>query len=179
MADGRQPGIPLPVPAGVPACILACVLAAVPVGCSMLQQEPLDPPVITLRGLEPEAFGFNSQVLKARLGLFNPNAVALDVTAGKLELELSGVHSATARTLAPFSVPPGGEIEVDVRVSMNLLRDGVALLQALSSGLAAERLDYRLSGYVDVKRHGLDRVPVSSAGTLVIPPASAEGRAAP
>src|SRR5262245_52271581 len=99
------------------------VLALFVGGCSLLESEPLDAPVVNLRSLEPVAMGLNSQVFRARLNLYNPNTVNLDVTGGELELELAGVHAAEGRTVEPFSLAAGESKDVEVRVSMNMLRD--------------------------------------------------------
>lgn len=147
----------------------AAALAAASVlvaGCSFTEPEPLDPPAVSLRSLEPEAFGINSQVFRARLGLFNPNTVPLKISRGELELELAGVGAATGRTLGPVEVPPGAEVETDIRVTTHLLRDGPALLQALSAAPAGQGLEYALSGYVYVERRGPDRVPIRAEGRL-------------
>jgi LEA14-like dessication related protein len=143
-------------------------LATVP-GCSLLEPEPLDPPAVSLRNLEPEAFGLNSQVFRARLGLFNPNTVPLKISSGEIELELAGVGAAKGRTLAPFEVPAGAEVETDIRITTNLLRDGPALLRALTAGSASEGIDYELSGVVYVERRGPDRVPIRAKGHLALP----------
>jgi len=140
--------------------------------CSLLESEPLDAPVVNLRGLEPVAMGINSQVFSARLSLYNPNKVPLRITRGELQLDLAGVRAAKGRTLEAFSVPAGEATEVDVRVTMNLLRDLPALYRALSAGLA-EGLDYDLNGFVDVERRGRDRLPINAAGRLTIPAGAA------
>ncbi len=147
-------------------------------GCSLLEPEPLEPPAVSLRGLEPEAFGINSQVFRARLGLFNPNTVPLKISRGELELELAGVGAARGRTLGPVEVPAGAEVETDIRVTTHLLRDGPALLRALPGGSLEQGLAYTLQGHVYVERRGLDRVPISASGRLG-PPAAPAGQAAP
>lgn len=138
-------------------------------GCSLIQSEPLEPPVVNLRGLEPEAMGINSQVFRARLSLFNPNAVPLRVSRGEVNLSIAGVEAAKGRTLEPFSVDAGAEQEVTIRVTMNLLRDAPSLFGALAGGGVGEGLDYRLDGHVDVERRGSNRVPIRSSGRLTLP----------
>ena len=114
------------------AVLVSMVLALLLPACSLVEPEPLDPPAVSLRGLEPEAMGINSQVFRARLNLFNPNTVPLKISRGELQLQLAGVGAATGRTLAPFEIPPGAAVEADIRVTTHLLRDGPALLRALS-----------------------------------------------
>lgn len=149
--------------------MLALALVALLAACSLVEPEPLDPPVVNLRGLEPEAMGINAQVFRARLHLFNPNTVPLRVAGGELRLSLAGARAAKGRTLAPFTIDAGGETEVDVRITMNLLRDAPALFRALSGAGAAEGLDYALEGHVNVERRGLDRVPIAATGRLAPP----------
>jgi LEA14-like dessication related protein len=155
---------------------LAAVLLAGLTACSSFQEEPLEPPVVNLRGLEPEAMGLNSQVFRARLGLFNPNTVPLRISRGEVDLELAGVSAAKGRTLAPFTVEAGAETEVDIRVTTHLLRDAPALFSVLSGGGASDGLAYALSGYVYVERRGRDRVPIRSSGTLGFPAGQAGGK---
>lgn len=155
--------------------LAAC--AALPGACSLVEPEPLDPPVVNLVSLEPEAMGLNAQVFRARLRLFNPNAIPLRVSGGELQLDLGGQRAARARTLAPFAVASGAEAEVDVRVTMNLLRDAPALLRVLQEGGAAG-LEYALTGHVNVERRGRDRVPIAATGRLA-PPGAVRPSAAP
>lgn len=139
-----------------------CLVAA----CSMVEPEPIEPPIVNLRSLEPEVFGITGQTLRARLGLFNPNTVPLEVERGSLELQLDGVRAAKGRTLAAFSIPPGERTEVDVRVTMNLLRDAPALFAILSAPPKADGIGYQLDGFIDVRRCGRDRLPINAAGRL-------------
>jgi len=148
--------------------VLVALVALAP-ACSLVEPEPLDPPAVSLRNLEPEALGINSQVFRARLGLFNPNTVPLKISRGDLELELAGVGAAQGRTIAAIEVPPGAEVEADIRVTTHLLRDGPALLRALSGSAAQQGIAYSLSGYVYVQRRGTDRIPVSASGRLGLP----------
>lgn len=155
--------------------ITFCLAAALALGaCNLVEREPLEAPVVNLLGLEPVAMGINSQVFRARLGLYNPNAVPLRISRGEMELDLAGVRAAKGRTIEAFSVPAGQKTEVDVRVTMNLLRDLPALYRALSAGLA-EGLDYDLTGFVDVERRGRDRLPINAAGRLNFPAGAASG----
>jgi LEA14-like dessication related protein len=149
--------------------LIPALVAVICAGCSSFQAEPLEPPVVSLRGLEPEAMGINKQAFRARLSLFNPNTVPLRVSSGEVELELAGVHAAKGRTIEPFSVAAGAETEVEIRVTMNLLRDAPTLFRALSGGIAGAGLDYELKGHVTVERRGLNRLPIRSSGKLDIP----------
>jgi LEA14-like dessication related protein len=156
---------------------LAACVAVLATACSMVEPEPLDPPVVNLVSIEPEAMGLNAQVFCARLRLFNPNSVPLRVSSGELQLELGGERAARGRTLAPFAVDAGAESEVDVRITMNLLRDAPALFRVLQGG-GAEGLEYALTGHVNVERRGRDRVPIAASGRLA-PPAALRPSAAP
>jgi LEA14-like dessication related protein len=155
-----------------PRRIIGVALALTLAGCSLIEPEPLEAPVVSLRALEPVAMGINSQVFRARLSLYNPNAVPLDVSKGEMQLDLGGARAAKGRTLTPFSVPAGESTEVDVQVTMNLLRDLPGLYRTLSEGLQ-QGLDYELHGYVNVARRGLDRMPISAQGRLTIPAGNA------
>jgi LEA14-like dessication related protein len=108
-------------------------------------------------------------MFRARLRLFNPNTVPLDVTRVSLKLSLAGVEVATATTLAPFLVEPGEHRAVDLRVTTNLLRDAPALSTVLTGSTSTNGPDYRLGGYVDLARRGRDRGPVSAAGRPQLP----------
>lgn len=149
--------------AGWPVMLLAALLLP---ACSLLEPEPLEPPAVTLHGLEAEALGINSQVFRARLGLFNPNTVLLKISRAELQLALAGVGTARGRTLGAIEVPAGERAEADIRVTMNLLRDGPALLRVLSSDTGSQGIDYSLSGFVQVQRRGPDRIPISASGRL-------------
>ncbi len=138
-------------------------------GCALFQPEPIEPPAISLESLDLDAFGLNRQVFRARLRLFNPNTRPLQVEHGEVELELAGVRAAKGRTIAPFVVAPGAEQQVEIRVSMNLLRDAPALFHALSRGDQGGALDYRLTGHVYVARRGPDRMPIQADGRLRLP----------
>ncbi|MBW7931330.1 MAG: LEA type 2 family protein [Gammaproteobacteria bacterium] len=158
--------------AGWPVMLLAALLLP---ACSLLEPEPLEPPAVTLHGLEAEALGINSQVFRARLGLFNPNTVLLKISRAELQLELAGVGAARGRTLGAIEVPPGERVEADIRVTMNLLRDGPALLRLLAGDAGRQGLEYSLNGYVQVQRRGPDRIPISASGQLGLPAAGPAG----
>lgn len=146
--------------------VLTGFLAVLLAGCQLLDSSPLQPPAITLQDLQAEALGINSQVFRARLGLFNPNGVPLWIVGGELQLELAGVGAARGQLLEAVQVPAGERAETDIRVSMSLLRDGPALMRVLSAGANEQGLDYSLNGFVQLRRRGFGRIPISSSGRL-------------
>lgn len=119
------------------------LLATVLVGCASFGTR-LEPPEVTLVGLEPLAGNGFEQRFEIALRITNPNERPIEGEGLDLTLELNGQRLARALSSEPFTIPRLGDDVVRLTGSTNLLtlfRQAVTLPR---SG----RLDYELHGRV-------------------------------
>jgi LEA14-like dessication related protein len=142
---------------------LLFALALVTASCALFHRN-LEAPTVTLQGITPESLTAAGQVFRTRLRLENPNAEDLRVVAGRVTLSLAGIAAGSGETLERFTLPANGSQEVDLRVSLDLLRVAPQLFKLLALGPG--ELDYQLSGFVDLDVKALGRLPFKSRGKV-------------
>lgn len=140
----------------VPCC--ACLIqACASVGAS------LEPPDLSLTGLQIGEIGLFEQRLGLDLRVQNPNSVGLPIRGLSLELELAGKRVAKGVSAESFDVPAYGESTFQMNVSTNLLASVIGLSAALEE---SESLEYVLSGKVQVDLPLAGAVPFRKSGTV-------------
>lgn len=145
----------------VPALIL--LLPLLSGGCALFKSK-LEAPKVTLQGVTLEKMERNSQILRCRLLLENPNNEDLKVVGGKVRLEIDGVSAGKGETIEGFVLPALDTKEVDLRVTLDLLSSLTGAFRSLGSG--KPELEYALQGYVDLDVKALGRLPFKTKGTL-------------
>jgi LEA14-like dessication related protein len=114
----------------------------------------IEPPKVSIAGVQVVSGEVWAQHLKVRLHLHNPNDRDLPVTGLEYTIEIAGQEFASGSSANSFVVPPHGDAELETNVTANLAGALLKLLTRVPTTLAA----YRLSGKVSLGE-GLGRVP--------------------
>ena len=147
----------------VTAVVLLLALSA----CATLTAR-LEPPRVSLAGLELTELGVFEQRYRLRLRVQNPNDVALPITGMAFRLDLNEREFAHGVSDGKVTVPAFGEAELDVTVT-STLAGLVDQLQRLGRG-ESDRFAYRLSGLVRLARPAMN-YPVDYRGEIGLAPA--------
>jgi LEA14-like dessication related protein len=114
----------------------------------------LEPPKVSIVGLQVVSAEVWVQHLKVRLQLHNPNDRDLPVTALEYTVEIAGQNIASGSYAESFVVPAHGDAEFDTNVTANLAGAVLRLLTHVPSTL----VPYRLAGKITLAQ-GLGRIP--------------------
>lgn len=139
----------------------ALLLFAFLPGCATLAPR-LEPPQLTVTGVEIVGGNFQQQQLHLSLHVVNPNARTIDVRGIDCNLELSGKPFAVGSTDAPFSLPANGETDFGLNVSAHL----DTALAALLGGLGHRTVDYHLYGVVHLASGIVRSIPFDQHNQL-------------
>jgi len=132
--------------------LLLAPYAALPAACA--HGPTLEPPKVSIVGVEVVSGELWVQHLKVRLQMHNPNERELPVTGVEYTVEIAGQEFASGAATARFVVPPHGDAEFDSHVTTNL---AAAVLKLLAHGPSV-LVPYRLAGKISLGE-GLGRVP--------------------
>ena len=135
----------------VPACLFAA-LTALLAACATAPK--LEPPKVSIVGIQVVSAEVWAQHLKVRLQLHNPNDRDLPVTAVEYTVEIAGQNVASGSYAASFVVPAHGDAEFDTSLTANLAGALMRLLTHVPSTL----VPYRLAGKITLGE-GLGRIP--------------------
>ena len=135
------------------------VLAALLAACTTAPK--LEPPTVSIVGLQVVSAEVWAQRLKVRLRLHNPNDRDLPVTALEYTVEIAGQNVATGSYAESFVVPAHGDAEFDTNVSANLASALLSLLTHVPSTL----VPYRLTGKITLGE-GLGRIPFEAQASF-------------
>jgi LEA14-like dessication related protein len=127
-------------------------LAALLAACATTQK--LEPPKVSIVGLQVVSAEVWVQHLKVRLQLHNPNDRDLPVTALEYTVEIAGQNIASGSYAEGFIVPAHGDAEFDTNVTANLASGLLRLLTHVPS----KSVPYRLAGKITLGE-GLGRIP--------------------
>jgi LEA14-like dessication related protein len=137
-------------------------------GCALLYRD-LQPPTAELISIQPEGLQNDlSLALLTRLRISNPNAVALPIEGGRLNIGLNGESVANSILTEDFTVPANSSTEIDVRINVNLaagIAIGMGILNTQQTDVA-----WQLNGHVDVGTQYLGRVNIKESGVLQLAP---------
>lgn len=144
--------------------LLAAWLMILLVGCaglSGLSQKP----EVTLAGLELAEFKLFEQRFRMKLRILNPNDTELKINGLSFDVDLNGLPFAKGLSDRAVTVPRMGEAVLDVQATSNLGSVLKQLRELRKSG--RERVDYRLSGRINVD--GFGSIPFERRGEVQIP----------
>ena len=127
--------------------------------CTTAQQ--LEPPQVSIVGLQVVSAEVWVQHLKIRLRLHNPNDRDLPVTAVEYTIEIAGQNAASGSYAEKFVVPAHGDAEFDTSVVANLAGALLRLLTHVPSTL----VPYRLIGKITLGE-GLGRIPFEEYASI-------------
>jgi LEA14-like dessication related protein len=133
--------------------------------CAGQLSKQIEPPEVSLAGLGMGAPSLFEQQLRLDLRLRNPNDFAIDVERVRFELEVQGESFANGWTETPFLLPALGDTVVPVTVYVQTLD----LIDSVLSLGVAQRLDYRISGRVELDNLLVGSVPFEREGKFAFP----------
>ena len=131
---------------------LVAALAALLPACATAPK--LEPPKVSVAGLQIVSGELWVQHLKLRLHVHNPNDRDLPVKGLEYTVEVAGQALGSGSSAESFVVPAHGDAEFDTSVTTNLAGALMKLLQHPSGAL----VPYRLAGKISLAE-GLGRIP--------------------
>lgn len=154
-----------PVSTLVRAAALLTALAALG-GCTLLAPR-LEPPKLSILGVEIVKGDLFEQRLRVRVRVQNPNDRELAVKGLTYTIEVGGEEFGRGMSGSSFVVPRRGEAEFDMMLTANLAGTLVRLAsRAQQSGARPDALDYRIVGKVSLASGVLRSIPFEDKGTL-------------
>ena len=144
-------------------CAAGLILAGVLAACALAPK--LEPPKLSIVGVQIVSGDLFTQRLKVRLHVENPNDRTLPVKGIEYTMEIEGQQVASGESAASFVVPALGEAEFDMNITANLAG---ALLKVLARGPNAlgQEVSYRLSGKVSLSEGLFRSIPFEQRGTF-------------
>ena len=145
------------------AALIAVALALVLTACALAPK--LEPPRLSIVGVQIVSGDLFTQRLKVRVHVQNPNDRVLPVKGLEYTIEVEGEQFASGESAASFEVPALGEAEFDMNVTTNLAG---ALLKLLARGPNAlgQDVSYRLAGKVSLSEGLFRTIPFEARGTF-------------
>ncbi len=137
-------------------------------GCSSLSSR-IEPPRITLAGIEPLSMNLFEQTYKLKLRVQNPNDFDLPLEAMNYVLELNGSKFANGVSRQQVTIPAYDSAIVETEVISNLASLFSQIQDFAVKGTG--NLQYRLLGDVNVGNWD-SRIPFEYDGELNLNPAS-------
>ena len=147
-----------------PRALITTLLSASLLAACALRPK-LEPPQLSIAGVQLVSGELWAQRFKVRLHVHNPNERELAVKGLEYTLEIAGEEAARGESAASFVVPPHGDAELDTHVSTNLA-GAVLKILARGPGALTEEVPYRLSGKVSLAQGLWRSIPFDDHGTL-------------
>ncbi len=132
--------------------LLLALSAALPGACA--HAPAVEPPRVSIAGVQVVSGELWSQHLKVRLQVHNPNDRDLPVIGLEYTIEVAGQELGRGSSAESFVVPPHGDAELETNVTANLAAAVLKLLTHVPTTL----VPYRLVGRISLGE-GLGHVP--------------------
>ena len=139
---------------------LAASLAALLAACATAPK--LEPPKVSITGLQVVSADVWVQHLKVRLQLHNPNDRELPVKALEYTIEIAGQDVGDGSYAESFVVPAHGDAEFDTNVTTNL----AGALLKLVTHVPHTLIPYRLAGKITLAE-GLGRIEFEAQASFI------------
>ena len=122
------------------------------------------PPEVQLSGLEITDLSLSHANFLARLQLYNPNGVSLDIQSLKFTLFLNDVRVADGQSTKPLTIPAEENREASIRLSSSFLN----LLQLTRKLQDQDQIAFNIDGEVKIGGLGVlsTTIPIEHQGTL-------------
>lgn len=133
--------------------------------CSSTKLPNAELPDVSLAGLSFAEVGLFEQGFTLQLRLKNPNDFDIPVQALNFALDVNGAAFAEGLSNQDFVLPASAEIVVPIDVSI-ATQDLIERVTAIGAG---RRLDYQLTGAVDIDSWFAAPVPFDRSGKLALP----------
>ena len=134
-------------------------------GCAGLGKQ-LEPPRISLAGIQPLQFTGLEAVFQIQLRIFNTNDVDLEVKGIEADLEINGQSFATGVAKTAVKIPAFDTALVPVTIYSSVLN----IVKGIHGLQNAELLKYRLTGKLRVGRPNMmsTTLPFESEGQVTL-----------
>ena len=145
----------------------ACALSAIllwTAGCAVLPR--LEPPKLSVVGVEIVRGDLFEQRFKARMRVQNPNDRSIAVRGVSYTLQIGGEELGRGLSGSSFTVPAAGEAEFDMLVTVNLAGTLMRLLERARSDGMPDSLSYRLRGEVKLSEGLVRTIPFDESGSV-------------
>ena len=126
----------------------------------------LEPPQLSVVGVEIARGDLFEQRFKARMRVQNPNDRSIAVRGVSYTLQIGGEELGRGLSGSSFTVPALGEAEFDMLVTMNLAGTLMRLLERARSDGLPDSLSYRLRGEVKLAEGLVRTVPFDEKGSV-------------
>ena len=126
----------------------------------------LEPPQLSVVGVEIARGDLFEQRFKARMRVQNPNDRSIAVRGVSYTLQIGGEDLGRGLSGSSFTVPALGEAEFDMLVTMNLAGTLMRLLERARSDGLPDSLSYRLRGEVKLAEGLVRTIPFDEKGSV-------------
>ena len=147
--------------------LAACALTAtllLSAGCAVTPR--LEPPQLSVIGVEIVRGDLFEQRFKARMRVQNPNDRSIAVRGVSYTLQIGGEELGRGLSGSSFTVPASGEAEFDMLVTANLAGTVMRLLERARSDGLPDSLSYRLRGEVKLAEGLVRTIPFDEKGSV-------------
>jgi LEA14-like dessication related protein len=144
------------------AALAAMLLSA---GCAGFGSR-LEPPQLSVVGVEIVRGDLFEQRFKARMRVQNPNDRSIAVRGVSYTLQIGGEELGRGLSGSSFTVPALGEAEFDMLVTVNLAGTVLRLLERARSDGLPDSLSYRLRGEVKLSEGFVRSIPFDEKGAV-------------
>ncbi len=141
--------------------LIAILLVSVLFACAALRPAP---PEVQLTGLEITDLSLSHANFLARLQLYNPNGVSLDIKGLQFTLFLNDVRVADGQTAKALTIPAEQSGEASIRLSSSLFN----LYQLTRKLQGQDQIAFRIDGEVKIGGLGIlsTTIPIEREGVL-------------
>lgn len=141
--------------------VILVLLAAGLAACAVIRPAP---PEVQLSGLEITDLSLSHANFLARLQLYNPNGVSIDIKSLKFILFLQDVRVAEGQSTKPLTIPAEETGEAAIRLSSSFFN----LFQLTRKLQGQDRIAFNLNGEVKVGGLGIlsTTIPIKHDGIL-------------
>ena len=126
----------------------------------------LEPPQLSVVGVEIARGDLFEQRFKARMRVQNPNDRSIAVRGVSYTLQIGGEELGRGLSGSSFTVPALGVAEFDMLVTMNLAGTLMRLLERARSDGLPDSLSYRLRGEVKLAEGLVRTIPFDEKGSV-------------
>jgi LEA14-like dessication related protein len=126
----------------------------------------LEPPPLSVIGVEIVRGDLFEQRFKARMRVQNPNDRSIAVRGVSYILQIGGEELGRGLSGSSFTVPASGEAEFDMLVTANLAGTVMRLLERARSDGLPDSLSYRLRGEVKLAEGLVRTIPFDEKGSV-------------
>jgi LEA14-like dessication related protein len=126
----------------------------------------LEPPQLSVVGVEIVRGDLFEQRFKARMRVQNPNDRSIAVRGVSYTLQIGGEELGRGLSGSSFTVPALGEAEFDMLVTVNLAGTVLRLLERARSDGLPDSLSYRLRGEVKLSEGFVRSIPFDEKGAV-------------